>query len=248
MSAAVKSSDEGKILPPYVAYKTFAAFIEGLKKTGIPSRIDRSVMSSLSGTAQSQLAATLRIFNLVSDSGHPEERLSTLVNNDMPEKKKVLKEMLEEAYPYIFAGSLDIKTATTKQVEEEFAKQGASGETIRKCLAFFLAAVKQAEIKISAHIKPGSRSRSNGNRTRKSVAIQPEPQPPAEPKPLSTSGHPKVIQLKGGTLTLSFDVNILEMDEGDRKFVFGLIDQIQAYQRNAEIPKPQPPNESTDEV
>ena len=44
-----------KINPPYLAFRTFRHFLDGLRASGIPGRIDRSVMSSLSGGAQSAL-------------------------------------------------------------------------------------------------------------------------------------------------------------------------------------------------
>src|SRR5689334_844024 len=49
-----------KSIPPYVSFKTFDGFLEGLRTRGIPSRIDRSLMSNLSGASQSQLMVALR--------------------------------------------------------------------------------------------------------------------------------------------------------------------------------------------
>lgn len=236
MSGKAKSSDETKLMPPYGAYKTFVAFIEGLRKHELPSRIDRSVMSSLSGSAQSGLQSALAYFKLVLESGQPTERLRDLVKADtLPERRKILKTMVEEGYPYIFAGEIDVMTATTKQVEELFAKQGASGETVRKALAFFLAMVKQADVKISPHIKPSARPRGN-NKARKAAGGQTVDPPPIKPPSTSTaSAVSKLIEFKhGGTLTLSVDVNIIEMDEGDRRWMFDLIDQLQAYQKSSQ--------------
>ena len=41
-------------VPPYVAYKTLKNFVERYKQ-GLPSRIDRGLMGSMSGAAQSQV-------------------------------------------------------------------------------------------------------------------------------------------------------------------------------------------------
>ena len=48
------TADTERVLPPYLSYKTFETFIEGLK-VGMPGRIDRSVMKTLSGANQSWL-------------------------------------------------------------------------------------------------------------------------------------------------------------------------------------------------
>ena len=45
-----------KLVPPYVPYRSFGNFIQSLKQ-GIPARIDRSVMSNMSGALQSQLTS-----------------------------------------------------------------------------------------------------------------------------------------------------------------------------------------------
>src|SRR6185437_17013497 len=94
-----------KPIPPYVAYKTFINFVNGLKQ-GIPARIDKSVMN-LSGAAQSQLIYALRFFDLIEADGKPKESLSRLVNSEGAERKKILKEMTVRAYSFVFNSSLD---------------------------------------------------------------------------------------------------------------------------------------------
>jgi hypothetical protein len=138
-------------IPPYLSFRTFSAFIEGLK-VGIPTRIDRTVMSSMSGAVQAQLMAALRYLGLVSAHGVTHERLANLVNSEGSARGRELASILREFYPFLFK-DFDLLRATTGEIEEAFRKVGASGETIRKCVAFFLAAAKAADLPVSPHIK-----------------------------------------------------------------------------------------------
>jgi Family of unknown function (DUF5343) len=152
-----------KPIPPYVAYKTFINFVNGLKQ-GIPARIDKSVMR-LSGAAQSQLIYALRFFDLIEADGKPKESLTRLVNSEGAERKKLLKEMTVRAYSFVFNSDLDLNAATSKQVEELFGEHGVQGETARKAISLFLLFTKETEIKLSPHLKV-PRTRRGGTRRR----------------------------------------------------------------------------------
>ena len=157
-------------VPPYVPYKTLRNFLESLK-VNIPSRIDRSVMPSMSGALQSQLIAALRYLDLISEKGIPTQLLTSLVNSEGTLRQGLLKEMLVNAYPFLFRG-FDLGRATTRQVEEQFSHAGAGGETVRKCIAFFMGAAKDAEIALSPHIKPFKGVTRSGARQRRAIAPQ----------------------------------------------------------------------------
>jgi hypothetical protein len=148
----VSAVPERAAVPPYVPYRTLKNFLENLKAS-IPSRIDRSVMGSMSGATQSQLAASLKYLGLTSDKGLPTERLAKVVNSEGPERQKNLREMVTQAYPFLFKG-FDLQRATTRQLEEEFGRAGAGGQTIQKCMAFFMSIAKESEISLSPHIRP----------------------------------------------------------------------------------------------
>jgi hypothetical protein len=146
------------VVPPYVPYRSFRNFIDSLKQ-GIPARIDRSVMSSMSGALQSQLTTTLRYLLLISPAGQPSSFLPKLVNSEGPERAKVMREIVTHCYPFLFQ-DFDLRNATPRMVEEQFAEQGASGGTLDKCMLFFLAAAKEAEIEVSPHLKNQRGARS----------------------------------------------------------------------------------------
>src|ERR1043165_4142356 len=168
MSSTPENEGGKQAIPPYLSHKTFNNFLEGLSK-GIPSRIDRSVMASLSRTAQAHLLHALKYLNLIDAEGVPTETLNQLATAQGADKQKILKEMLITAYPFVFKGSVDLERCTSKQIEEAFASTGASSETLRKTLSFFLATAKQAGLTLSPHIKRARRPRGTGTRARRSV-------------------------------------------------------------------------------
>src|ERR1035437_6107578 len=157
-------------VPPYLSYKTFSGFIQGLK-VGIPTRIDRSVLNTMSGAVQGHLMSALRYLGLVSPHAVTTDKLSSLVNSEGTERERVLSGILREGYPFLFAEPpFDLQRATTGQLEEAFRKVGASGETIRKCVAFFLAAAKASGIPVSPYIKTSGITRSPSNKSKKAAS------------------------------------------------------------------------------
>ncbi|SRR6266487_1550666 len=143
--------------PPYISYRTFSGFIERLR-TGMPSRVDRSVMSSLSGSNQSQLMAALRYLGLISPNGLPTEKLSKLVSAEDAKFQRGMREILFLSYPFLFKG-FDLQKATFDELTGQFAGAGASGDTVRKCVAFFLAAAKHAGLQVSPFVTSRPRLR-----------------------------------------------------------------------------------------
>lgn len=151
---------EAKNVPPYVPYKTFINFIDGLR-VAMPSRIDKSIMGSLSGGIQGQLIAALKYLHLIGHNDAPSDRMTRLVNSEGPEREKALRDIIQSSYSFLFKEGIDLQRATLKIVDDEFASVGASGDTIRKCVAFFLAAAKASRLPLSpylSNIKRGPRS------------------------------------------------------------------------------------------
>jgi hypothetical protein len=148
-------------VPPYIAFSTFMSFIKGLEATGIPSRIDKSLLRNMSGSNQSALFAALKWFDLIDDAGSHGKPLESLVAAG-DEAGRVLKGMLPVAYKFMSDGSIDIGKATGAQIEEKFRAYGLSGATIVKAMAFFISACKEAGIQLSSHIKLPKVVRANG--------------------------------------------------------------------------------------
>ena len=60
-----------KRLPPYISYRTFRNFLEGLQQ-GIPARIDRSYWGDrFSGSTGTQLLSGLRFLGLIDAGSTP---------------------------------------------------------------------------------------------------------------------------------------------------------------------------------
>lgn len=145
--------EKPRAVPPYLPYKTFRSFLEQFK-VGIPSRIDRGLMGSMSGTAQTRVIAALRFFDLISPNGIPnKDKLPLLVASEGAERQKTLRSILASSYSFLFAEGFDIKKATARQLAEEFNNAGATGETTRKCIAFFMSAAKDAGLELSPFFK-----------------------------------------------------------------------------------------------
>ena len=148
---AGEESEPAGAVPPYVSHKTFINFVNAMRQ-GIPSRIDRSIMKSFSGAVQGQLLATLCYFELIHIDGTPKDSLATLVRAEGVERQKLLGDLIERAYRFVFTRSLDLRRITRKQIEEVFAEQHVEGETLRKAIGLFLALARDAEMKLSPHL------------------------------------------------------------------------------------------------
>ena len=147
--------------PPYTSYRTFKTFIEDLHEHGVPSRIDRSVLTRFSGIVGTQLMHALRFLGLVEDDGRPTERLKGLVKahatGHWPE---MLLETLGDEYAPMFA--IDLQTATPSHFNEAFRRAfPAADAVVQKCVTFFLYAANDAGVKISGRVLKGRKPRSS---------------------------------------------------------------------------------------
>lgn len=115
-------------------------------------------------------------------------------------------------------------------MEELFQRTGASGETVRRCISFFLAAARSAGIPFSSYLRPhkGKQARST------SAKSEPPDNPPGSATPETSK---KIYLGSGGTLTLQLSLDVFKLDKGDRQFVFDLIDQLNKYPQGSSRPK-----------
>ena len=161
-------SDDKK--PPYAPFPTFKNFVEKLKDTGIPHRIDKSVMGNLSGAAQSQVLGGLRFLDLTDLGGNPTNRLHELVESfGTPLWATSLHGVLKNAYALIVDG-LDLHKASPAQLTEAFRDRGKTdGSLTEKAIRFYLKALEDAGFKCSPHfarnpsVRAPSRRRKTGD-------------------------------------------------------------------------------------
>ncbi|MGB7976817.1 MAG: DUF5343 domain-containing protein [Roseiarcus sp.] len=146
--------------PPYTSYRTFKTFIEELHEHGVPSRIDRSVLTRFSGVVGTQLMHALRFLGLIEDDGRPTERLKGLVKaHGTGAWSSTFLELLRHDYAPMFA--IDLETATPSHFSGTFRKAfPAADAVVQKCVTFFLYAAKDAGVRISGRVLKGRKPRA----------------------------------------------------------------------------------------
>src|ERR1700743_1612469 len=179
--------------PPYTSYRTFKTFIEDLHEHGVPSRIDRSVLTRLSGVVGTQVMHALRFLGLIEDHGRPTQRLKELVSaHGSGNWPQTLLELLQREYAPMFA--IDLETAAPSHFNEAFRKAfPAADAVVQKCVTFFLYAANDAGVKISGRVLKGRKPRSS-TPPRRSIS---EPRFAHSPKQLETAPSEPQIALPG---------------------------------------------------
>jgi len=182
--AMVEKNEGKKLLPPYVPYRTFANFLAG-KRSPLPQKIDRSLMTSMSGAMQSQTLLALEYLKLVDPlTWEPTETLERLVQVDDSDKHALWKEILISSYHFVFEQGFQLERATPSELQDRFSKTGASGSTLRKCIAFFIKATKEANLQLSPYLTKITRTRTKAAKSRiKANSSQESQNGFVEPKP-----------------------------------------------------------------
>ena len=199
----------------------------------MPSRIDRSILSHKSGSVQSQLLLAFHFFGLINRSGRPTENLKDLISGANHTRRIRFKDLIKKSYRFVFQSDFDIQTATSDQIEKRFRQTGASGETVRRCIAFFMSAARESNIQVSPYIKPHrGKHLSNRKNTTQAKSASEKPLPDR----VSLNNSLKKIALRnGGTLTLQLDLDLFQLHLRDRDLIFELIDQINNYLKKKSI-------------
>jgi hypothetical protein len=215
--------------PPYTSYRTFKTFIEDLHEHGVPSRIDRSVLTRFSGVVGSQLMHALRFLGLIEDDGRPTLRLKELMKAHgaglWPE---TFLGLLRQEYAPMFA--IDLETATPSHFNEAFRRAfPAADAVVQKCVTFFLYAANDAGVKISGRVLKGRKPRSLTPRRKAAKPVfahpsvkefEPAPPQPQPAPPLSESKKPSEL------LLAHLDLN--EMDDEQQGAVWTLLKYFKA--------------------
>lgn len=223
------------VMPPYISFRTTLNLADRLKETGVPNRIDRSVLAYLSGGYASQVIAALETLRLIDDAGKPQARLIKLVD-DLENRPSLIDSILRETYPSLF--TKDLSRITPGELSEAFGGMSMGTETKRKAIAFFVHAAAFANISLSPLVAGKSKSASSrvpGVTRKASRRKSPgqgernnEVESQRQPR---DSGSSKVLTLKsGGSVTLSISVDPIALSKADRDFVFKLIDELNEYE------------------
>ena len=153
--------DTKQVAPPYTSFQTVKTAVGMFKEHGLPGQIDRSVLGNFSGAVQGQLLPALRFLGLISDDSHvPTAALKRLVDVSGTDGwSSELADILKAAYAPIFTLKLD--TASPAQFNDKFKTSYPSveGDTLRKSVTFFLNAVREAGIPVSAYVMKNKKPR-----------------------------------------------------------------------------------------
>jgi hypothetical protein len=162
------AKDKGrKRLPPYVSYRTFQNFLEGLQQ-GIPARIDRSYWSDrLSGGTGVQLMSALRFLRLIDANNVPTSQLKLLAAAKGSQRAEILKQVANEAFSFLMQGSLDLQSSTYAQFQEAFDNTFELTDGVsRKCVKFFVEMASAAGMPLSPFISKRLRSARSSSGTK----------------------------------------------------------------------------------
>lgn len=189
------------VAPPYFAFKTLTNLLTQLEQHGPPTRIDRTVLTSMSGAGQTQFIAGLKSLGLIDAGGVVQPSLVALVTQ--PEDRPTLiGQIVREHYPDAVA--LGSGNATTGELLELFReKHGVQGDTARKAIAFYLGAAKYAgDIRLSPNfktptIRTGTGSRKRAKSTTNDDADQHQRRRHEDPPSAFSDLHPALAGLLG---------------------------------------------------
>ena len=152
---ANQASDKEKPTPPYISFVTFRNFIDQMKNTTIPPRIDNSVTTTMSGQARGALLSCLRFLKLVEqeNSNVVAENIEPLVGAfDTDGWEKALATVIRNS-PYRIIDGINITRATGGQLLDAFRAFGVDGQVLEKAVRFYLAALDEAKIPYSPLFK-----------------------------------------------------------------------------------------------
>ncbi len=155
-------------MPPYVPYSTLSKFISELHEHPLPTHVDKSMMTKMSGSAQSAMIAAFKSLKLINGDFEPTDTLKNLVESAPEQYEEILAGIIKSTYGFLFTSDFNIGNTTSKQVEMKFRDVvGASGSTLTKCISFFLAAAQAAKIFVSPHVKAPIIPKTNGTKKKK---------------------------------------------------------------------------------
>ncbi len=149
----MSSDDAATVKPVYIPWKTFAAYVGGLKGTTLPHTLDSSVKPrAMSGGVWRQLLSALQFLGLVTTAKEVTAQFEALVGSYGDERAwaDLLNKHVLPAYDPI-VGDLPIDKATQGQLSEKFRSAGVDNQVLKKCMRFYVHLLATAGIKYSPH-------------------------------------------------------------------------------------------------
>lgn len=223
--------------PPWMAFATYWNFIDELASHPLPPVIDRSLMSSKSGSDQAALLSALRSFDQITATNEVTPALTAITVSDLDDRKRALASLVEHYY----AAPLQVSrnNGTQAQLYDCFRDQFGitGGDTLRKAATFFLHAARHAGLTLSPHFPqiragqgaPGTRK--TRKRVAKKTAVSDGGGQGEQATPPPKSEYELTVQLAtGGSMTLTVSVNPLNLRGAERAFFYDIVDKLTEYQ------------------
>lgn len=166
--------------PPYATFSAFINFLNKLRDTQVPGRIDPSVFGKASGSLSYSIIAALKALKLIAADGTPKPDFIALVKADDDGRKNRLTHAMQAAFPTLYGGSsFDVTNATASQFDEHIrTNYEAKGSTVDKVASFYIAACAYSDVEISDLVKarkPTASSASSGKSKRqRKIDVEPD--------------------------------------------------------------------------
>ena len=177
---------------PYASWSSFKTFLEQLADKGLPHRIDRTVMSKMSGATQSNMRVALEFLKLTDSDSAPTDALRVLVASHGKGEawEEALRDVVVAAYEPVIA-DLSLETGTAEQLWQCFRERGnVRGSTLSRAVRFFLAALREAGVRRSRYFVAPRRPRPS--RGKQGVEVVPEiTKAPGRKGPAGQVGEPE---------------------------------------------------------
>lgn len=177
-----------KASPPYATFSGFISFINKLRDTGVPNKIDPTVFGNASGSVVYSVIAALKFLNLIDENGVPSTQFHEFVKAQDEQRPKLLRDIIKRGYPTLFNGAFDLTNITAGQFDTHVRDEyDVHGSTIDKIATFFLAAAKAAEIPLSTYLEKrapiasSSSSKKSTQQRRKAESVEEEDEEDEEP-------------------------------------------------------------------
>ena len=178
-----------KTTPAYMPYPTLKNTVETFADTTTPTKLNRHVLSSLSGAAHNALISGLCFMGLANQDESVTEGFGTLVRarrKSEQEYKTVLIEILHGVYDSIIGG-VNIENGTLPELEKAFKASGVTqGQMLTKSVRFYVKALQDCGFPVSPHI---TKPRARRALTRKKQAAEKNDTPPGDPPKDSENGN-----------------------------------------------------------
>jgi len=161
-----KSDATKNTLPPYISLITLKGFVQKLKETTVPDRIDSSVLTNYAGSTAAQLVAALRYLKLIQENGDTTPALTKLVNTmDTSAWQEAMKAVMIPAFEPIVK-NIKLESATPGMLTERFREWGAQGQVLEKTVRFFENAMTESGVALSPLILNKPRARPDRTKTK----------------------------------------------------------------------------------